>query len=250
MLREERDMTRYDIPRSDLSRLAVLSGVIGTENALDGIESGHLGDELLAQVVAHYALFSAADVELTAAASDRKNKTAVAAAAVARLQMFVRHIWTNVHNRYLRQGQNQAILTYYQLTINGRRPQPSNRELWMGMAWSVIHGESAAIANGYVPIAEPTIAELEVVLTEAETAVTATYTADAAHDEAQAAVAALRPRAMELIREIRATVIFSTRLMDAPSQRRILRHYGSSYRQPAKKKEQAAMNNEQLVMNN
>jgi len=55
-------------------------------------------------------------------------------------------------------------------------------------------------------------------------------TADAAYDEAQTAVAALRSQADALIKAVRAAVLYSTYEMDEPSQRRVLRNYGSVYR--------------------
>ncbi len=46
----------------------------------------------------------------------------------------------------------------------------------------------------------------------------------------QAVASYLRDRADELIAEIRDVVLFSTRKMDAPSQRRVLRTYGATFR--------------------
>ena len=54
--------------------------------------------------------------------------------------------------------------------------------------------------------------------------------ADRAYDVAQAELAAFRPQADELIQEVRDVVLFGTRRMDAPSQRRILRSYGAQFR--------------------
>jgi len=46
----------------------------------------------------------------------------------------------------------------------------------------------------------------------------------------ETAVAALRPQADALIRAVRAAVLYATYEMDEPSQRRVLRNYGSVYR--------------------
>lgn len=54
--------------------------------------------------------------------------------------------------------------------------------------------------------------------------------ADAAYDEAQAAVDALRSQADALIKATRAAILYSTYDLDPPSQRRVLRNFGSVYR--------------------
>ena len=54
--------------------------------------------------------------------------------------------------------------------------------------------------------------------------------ADRGYDDAQAAVAALRPQADELIQETIDQLRFSLRKMDGPSQRRVMRSYGAVFR--------------------
>ena len=76
----------------------------------------------------------------------------------------------------------------------------------------------------------PSAAEVAAVLATAVAESNDVPIADAAYDEAQTAVDALRPQADALIKAVRAAILYSTYEMDAPSQRRVLRNYGAVYR--------------------
>ena len=54
--------------------------------------------------------------------------------------------------------------------------------------------------------------------------------ADRIYDEAQAEVEGLRPRAIELIDDIMADLRHSLRKLEEPSQRRIMRSYGATFK--------------------
>ena len=94
----------------------------------------------------------------------------------------------------------------------------------------VVEGDAKAVADGYPPVTSPSAAEVQAVLATAIAESNDVPLADAAYDEAQAAVDALRGKADSLIKAVRAAIIYSTYEMDPPSQRRVLRHYGSVYR--------------------
>ncbi len=74
----------------------------------------------------------------------------------------------------------------------------------------------------------PSAAELQVVY-NAAAQVKDVPQADAAYNEAQTAVADLRPEADRLIKEVRDAIVYSTRNMDTASQRRVLRNHGARY---------------------
>jgi len=97
------------------------------------------------------------------------------------------------------------------------------------MGNDLIAGDAQAVAAGFAPIAEPSALELQAALDDAQAEAGEAVAADRAYDQAQAALAALRPRANELIKETRDVILFATRRLDAPSQRRILRSFGAQY---------------------
>ncbi|MCP4427309.1 MAG: hypothetical protein GY803_22705, partial [Chloroflexi bacterium] len=163
------------------------------------------------------------------ALAQRVGETAEAKAAVDKLYMFISHMWTAVHHRYLREGQSPAILGYYRLGNDGSRPQIIKRQDILLMADALISGDAQAVLAGYAPISQPTALELQAVRDAARAETGDSPSADAVYDEAQTAVAALRPEANRLIKESRDYILFSTRTMDAPSQRRVLRNYGARY---------------------
>jgi hypothetical protein len=223
-------MPRYYIPQTDVSRLSFLAKTVATANA--AIASGttqRIPAELLAEVTAHHDAYAAAHNAVQIALSQRVGETAEAKAAADRLYMYISHMWTTVYNRYLREEQSPTILGYYRLQNEGSRPSITRRQEILMMAAELISGDAQAVADGYAPISQPTALELQGVLAAASTETDDSPTADARYDEAQAAVAVLRPEADRLIKEVRDYVLFSARTMDASSQRRILRNFGAVY---------------------
>ncbi|MCA9933557.1 MAG: hypothetical protein KC415_06515 [Anaerolineales bacterium] len=223
-------MPQYVAPNSDVTRLAFMNRAIKTAEDVpeDGVQ--RLPTPLLADLQTHYAAYRKAYDAVDAALSQRKTETEESAAAMARLQMYLSHFWTAVANRAQRENQPVGVLGYYKLNNDGSRPAPSRREEWLELATSVVNGDAAAVAAGYPAAANPSAAEVQAVLDTAVAESNDLPTADAAYDEAQTAVAALRPQADALIRAVRAAVLYSTYEMDEPSQRRVLRNYGSVYR--------------------
>lgn len=223
-------MPTYQVPRSDVDRLAFMNRAMKTANAIPVDGTQRLPAQLLTDLTAHYAAYRAAYDAVEAALSQRKTETAESAAAMARLEMFISHLWTAVYNRAQRENQPVGVLGYYKLNNDGSRPTPTRREEWLEMALSVINGDAMAVADGYPAAVNPSAAEVQAVYDTAVAETDDVPAADAAYGEAQAAVAALRPQADKLIKATRAAILYSTYDMEPAAQRRILRNYGSVYR--------------------
>jgi hypothetical protein len=203
-----------------------------TQTAAENIAAGGetiLPAPLVTDLTALYANFTAADHAVQLALGNRKAETAESEAALARLTMYLSHVWTAVHHRALREGHPPRIYDYYRMNGNGTHPIMNNRQERLLMAAAVIAGEAEAVAAGYAPIVAPTILELQAVYDDAMAQVGDLPLADKAYDEAQAAIAALRPDADRLIKAARAAITYATYEMDQPSQRRVQRNYGSRY---------------------
>ncbi len=222
-------MPQYVAPNSDISRLTFMNRAIRTAASAQTAGEQILDAALLADVTAHYTAYRTAYDEVEASLSRRKNETAESESAAARLEMYVSHVWTAVVNRARRENHPVGVLGYYKLSADGSRPDPSGRDQWAEMAESIINGDATAVLDGFPAIACPSALELQAVLDSAKSERDDIPMADKKYDNAQAAVAALRPRADELIRDVRDVVQFAVRKMDAPSQRRTLRNYGARY---------------------
>ena len=224
-------MPQHVPPNSDISRLTFMSRALKTAEAT-ALEGGteRIPAALMAELTIHYAAYHAAYEAAEVARSRRKITTAESAAAMSRLQMFVSHLWTSVYNRAQRENHPAGLLGYYKLNNNGNRPTLTRREEWLEIAALVVAGDAKAVADGYPPAANPSAAEVQTVLATAVAESNDVPLADAAYDEAQAAVDALRGKADSLIKAVRAAIIYSTYEMDPPNQRRVLRNYGSVYR--------------------
>ena len=223
-------MPKYAAPNSDISRLYFMNRAITTANAIPLGEEKHINDATLSDLTAHYALYRAAYDNTSEALGKRKVETAESAAAMARLQLFMSHMWTDVYNRAQRDDLSVRLLEYYRLGNDGSRPTPSKRDEWLEVGQSLIVGDAKAVVAGYPPAISPSAAELQVVYEAAVAEAADVQPADIAYDKAQAAVATFRPRADALIKRARADILYATYDMDAASQRRLLRNYGASFR--------------------
>ena len=222
-------MPKYVAPNTDASRLTFMSKAVETAETAKLGGTVRIPDAIFAELTAHYATFKTAVNAAQSALEDRKEETAESAAAMAKLKLYISHMWTAVHHRALREGQSARIFGYYHLNSDGTQPVLTNRRERLLMAEALLAGDANAVAAGYAPIGFPSAAELQVVYDAAMAQVKDVPQADAAYDEAQTAVSALRPEADRLIKEVRDAIVYSTRNMDAPSQRRVLRNHGARY---------------------
>ncbi len=163
------------------------------------------------------------------ALGQRVGETAESTAAIKKLSMYISHMLSVAYQRYLREGQSPAILAYYRLGSDGSRPPLVKQQEILLVADALISGDAKAVLDGYAPISQPTALELAAVRDAARAETDDSPSADALYDEAQTAVAALRPEADRLIKEARDYILFSARNMDAPGQRRVLRNHGARY---------------------
>ena len=224
-------MPYYLAPNSDVTRLAFMNKAVKTAVSTQLTSATpRLSAPLIADLTTHHTAYKAAYDNAEAALSQRKIETAESAAAMSRLEMFIRHIWTAVYNRAQRDGLSVGVLGYYKMDNDGGRPKPSSREEWLGLGSSIVEGDAKAVANGFPLAVNPSALELQAALDAAVAESNDVPIADDVYDEAQAAVATLRPAADALIKRTRAELTFSTYEMDAASQRRVMRNHGATYR--------------------
>ena len=223
-------MPRYRVPDSDSTRLDFMDKTIAAANAavVDG-KTERVPAALLAQVTAHYAAYCETHETMRIALGKRVNETAEAKAILSELTMYISHMWTAVYHRYLREKQPSSVLAYYGLSSTGSRPSITKQQEALRMADTLISGDGKAVLAGFTAIAQPTVAELQIIRDSARAETDDSPSADSTYDEAQETVATLRPEADRLIKEVRNYVLFSARNLDTPSQRRVLRNYGAQF---------------------
>lgn len=223
-------MPAYQAPDSDASRLAFMSKAVQTATLDKTNGSAYLDAALLQDLTDQYTAYNAAYEATQAALGGRVSETAESNDALDKLKLYISHLWTSISNRAQRLGLSAGVLNYYGLTSGGTRPTPNGQAEWLRLAEQIVSGDAKAVEAGFAPAAEPSAAELQAVLTSAAAEANDVVAADRAYDVAQANLAAFRAPADALIQEVRDVVLFATRHMDAPSQRRILRTYGARYR--------------------
>jgi len=159
----------------------------------------------------------------------RKDEIKNREGARAVLNTTLRDFWEVLRRRVHRKKEPVAVLAFYQLPTSGDTPDMTTYDQLRELARQVVKGDADAVTAGHPAMANPDATELQAALTAAYALATAVPTADRDYDLAQTAVAALRLQMDELIDDGIKDIRNSTRKLDAPSQRRILRTYGAQF---------------------
>lgn len=223
-------MPYYDAPSNDVQRLAFLQRAHATGLQDVAAGAGLVNQETLDAIAAFLPGFQAAMGAVSARLGARAKETQERLEAIERVKLYTRDLWEVVKRRVRRLDQPAAVLSFYRLPLDGTVPNPTTQEDWLAMAAQVVGGDTEAVAAGYPAMVNPSAAELQAVLDAALSEAADVAAADRAYDQAQAAVAALRPQADELLEEVMADLRYRLRKEDAPSQRRVMRTYGARFR--------------------
>jgi len=173
--------------------------------------------------------FQTAHNRVLAASEDKMKEVREKGESLTILEKYCRDTWENVRRRKERMNHPPEILAYYGLPLDGISPHPDSATAWLDIAQAIIDGDGRAVADGYPTILSPSVAEIQAVLDTANAEYADFAMADRTHDEALAAQAKLRPTGEEFADDVYEQLMFNTRKMDKPSQRRIARTYGYKY---------------------
>jgi galactokinase len=223
-------MPVYVTPYSDNLRLTFLKK---TQETM--AQDGAAGHALISKALSDSINTFIADYEVKVTAvsttlGGRIKETTEAAEAVNTLSIYLRDLWEVLRRRTARLNHSVEVLAYYQLPQDEKNPIITVREEWLTIADKVIEGEKTAVAKGFPPMANPSVAELKTVLDSARKELAEISGVDRTYDLAQQAVAVLRPRADELITDVMEELRFTLRKQSASNQRRVMRSYGATYR--------------------
>jgi len=223
-------MPFFVAPHSDEARLAFLEKTEATATQDQAAGNSLLSAELLSEIHEFLTVFTDKVKALTETLGARIKETREAQQSIDLLTIYLRDLWEVLKRRVTRLNQPAEILTYYQLPLDGIIPKPASRDEWLKLADLVVAGEATAVAKGYPPMQNPSVDELKVVLATTRKEISEIAPADRTYDAAQQAVAALRPKADELISEIMDELRFKLRRRDASGQRRVMRSYGANFK--------------------
>jgi hypothetical protein len=222
-------MPSFDAPRSDANRLLFLkkSLEMGRKDADSGLSL--VDKDTLDAVEAFIMRFEPVYLNLNAALAQRIKETGEKTSALTDLQTWVRDFWEVGKRRVYRLKLSTALLAYYGLAQDGTVPKSTSETGWLDFAAQIVKGDADAVAAGYPPMINPSAAEVAAQLVMARAEAGQVGGTDRVYDQAQEAVAALRPEADTLIQEIADQLRFNLRKKDEPSQRRIMRSYGAHF---------------------
>jgi hypothetical protein len=223
-------MPKYHAPNSDVQRLAFLQTAhnAGVKDRSSG--NNYLSADLLTQISTFLPTYQSAYEKVSAQLSQRTKEVRERNEAVAVLQTYVRDFWEVLRRRVIRLNQPAEVLQFYQLPLDGTNPNLANHGEWLNMGQLIVQGEAAAVAAGYPAMINPSVAEVQTVLTRAQAEAADVAGADRTYDVAQELVAGLRPQADMLIQEVMDELRYQLRKKDSAGQRRIMRTYGATFR--------------------
>lgn len=222
----------YNEPTSDLRRMQTLERILSVhaQDAAAGKE--FVRTAVIAEATAIQPQFEAALDSLSNTLAGRSKAVLDKDEAFKLLEWGVRDAWEGMKRRVRRQGLGANVLHYYGLPESGEVPKGMPYAEWLPHCKTVMDGDAEAVADGYAPLGDPTLAELQTLYAAAKAAYDAIPMADRAYDDAQAAVAALRTQVdvvlAKVVRDMRYNLGVVAEL-DKESERRIIRGYGFNY---------------------
>ena len=149
--------------------------------------------------------------------------------ALGNVETHTRDLWDGIRRRVNCMVLPAEVLTFYKLSLDGTIDYPTTESLWLTMGDDVVKGDADAVAAGYLPMVNPSVAELQAMLVIAKAKVAEVVVADRAYDQAQEQLAAMRGSADALIQEIMDQLRYQLRKKEEPNQRRVMRTYGAAF---------------------
>lgn len=219
------------LPNTDAGRVAALDALIRKADAVPEAARPYPGN-LHTQAVALLAGFKLALQQLAAALSEQTSATARASRDFEALQMTASHYFQVLNLAIVRGVVPRSARAHYGLDVSSATLPPLDTHadvtFW---AANVVRGEAARLLAdpSAIPMAMPTAADVQAAATLYATSTGARSLAKDAYDKRQEDVAALRPVADPLIREIWDHIEFAHRTDPAPSRRRKCREWGITY---------------------
>jgi hypothetical protein len=221
-------MPTYAAPRSDDARLATLE-TISTTAALNNDDARLLPAALRQRVDAFLPDYRPVAQAVEAATAGRAKEVSEKDSSLENLITHVRDFFEVLKRRTARLRHDVSALVHYGLPQSGDVPKLDNEALAESAADGIVKGEAAAVAAGFPVMTNPSAAEVTAALESYRKESGEVVPADAAVRQAQAATAAQREVADELISDVKDELTHALRKLDGPAQRRVLRLFGFKF---------------------
>ncbi|MFZ4765853.1 MAG: hypothetical protein ACOYMN_12955 [Roseimicrobium sp.] len=218
-------MPTYTAPSSVADRLNTLETTLaatGKDSTLASLVPAALRADIVTFVPIYAPLAHAVDAALAGRAQEVVEKDA----ALGNLITHVRDFLEVLKRRTVRLKHNVAVLVHYGLPQSGDVPRLRTADEVLPVARAILAGEAAAVAAGFPAMANPTAPEVDAALKAFQKEAAEVAPADAAVRTAQAAAAKQRPRADDLIADVKDEVSHALRKEEASTIRRVLRQLG------------------------
>ena len=223
-------MPIYQAPTNDESRHAFLSRAAKT--GLQDMKAGnvYLTEETHNDVVEFADQFGKKLKAISHFKSTRSSEYLDSSRAFDYMKTCMKDTWEVARRKVNRLNLPAQMLTYYELPLDGKSPNPTTYEQWYTLAAKMVEGAEKAEKAGYPPVMDPPPAELKEAWQKALKERDELAEVDRDYDQAQEGVEEMRARADELISDVMNELRFFLRKMDDPSQRRIMRTYGATFK--------------------
>ena len=224
--------TKYDAPENDLRRLQTLERILSVHAQDEAAGKPLVRTAVISEAAALQPQFKAAYDNLNNTLSARARAVLAKDEAFMSLEWGVRDAWESIKRRVRRQKLGVDVLIFYGLPESGDVPKSMPYAEWLPRCAVVMEGDADAVAAGYAPLGDPTVAELQTLYAAGKAAYDALPMADRAYDEAQTAVAALRDQVDAVLAKVVKDMRYNLSVineMDKESERRVMRGYGFTY---------------------
>ncbi len=223
-------MPIYQSPGSDNARLSFLERAKTTATQDIAAENEYITQNLVDEITVFLPDFEEKVNAVSEKLSGRAKEVRERMQAFEKMTVYTRDLWAVLKRRVWRMNEPAEVLTFYKLPLDGTVPNPNGQEEWLTIAKEVVGGDARAVAAGYLAMVNPSAEELDTVVQIAEAEYDDVAMADREYDKAQEELANLRPTADQLAQEVMDELRFTLRKKDNPSQRRIMRTYGATFK--------------------
>ena len=222
-------MPALQYPRSDLARTLVLEQALKTAQLDADSGRNYVNVPWVTNATTFVLDFGAKTRRLAELLSLRGREVAEKDAALAELEMFVRHFWNVLEMRIVRLKLPASLFQLYNLPQSGANPTETRAIFWIETGRELVKADGLAVEQGYTAMSNPSAAELQVVVAQAEKEFGDVPMADREIDLLQQQLADLRPQADKLIRALNAQLEAALYDLSDESLRRVKRSYGFEF---------------------
>lgn len=217
-------------PGSDEARITTLSKISSSHKKDSELGKGLITEELILSMDEVVVSYRQVMSDVTDLKHTRTKEISEKNEALLTLSYYVRHFWTGLKNRVIREKQSETLLTLYGLPLSGILPKTSISPQLLETAKALILSDEMAVEKGYRPMSNPSAKEIQKAHDEALAELGDTENVDKELNEVEARLAELRNSADTFIGEAIEELQFFLRKESESDLRRIMRNYGFSFK--------------------